>query len=91
MCLAIPMRVVQVDAFEVRCEARGVEQTASLLLMGPEAIQVGDYVRVQLGKVVEKVSRDEARIAWQLLDRMLSPATRETELDWKPPRPPGYQ
>jgi hydrogenase expression/formation protein HypC len=91
MCLAIPMRVVQVDAFQVRCEARGEEQTASLLLVDPEAIRMGDYVKVQLGHVVEKVSPEEARIAWQLLDQILRPGTTETELDWKPPRPLGYE
>lgn len=90
MCLAVPMRVVAVEEFQVRCEARGVEQTASLLMMSPGTVQVGDHVKVQLGHVVEKVSAEEARIAWQLLEQILNPESTG-DLDWKPPRPPGYE
>ncbi len=72
MCLAIPMRVVEIDGFQARVEARGIQRVVSLFLMQHEGIAMGDMVVVHMGNAVGKVSVDEARTAWQLYDEMLA-------------------
>lgn len=83
MCLAVPMRVVEVDGFSARCEARGVERRVSLLLLGDDAVAPGDFVTVHLGQALHKVDADEAQRAWALYDEMLA------TLDAAPPGPHG--
>lgn len=72
MCLAIPMCVVEINGLTVVCEAKGVQRTASLLLVQDEPLQVGDMVVVHLGQVIQKVSAEDARLAWALYDEMLA-------------------
>ena len=75
MCLAVPMQVTAVDGLNATCAARGVERQVSLLLLqvadGEQAVAPGDFVTVHMGQAVAKVSADEARVAWELLDRIL--------------------
>jgi hydrogenase expression/formation protein HypC len=78
MCLAVPMRVVDVDGFGARCEARGVERRVSLLLLG-EGVAPGDFVTVHLGQALQKIDAEEARLAWALVDEMLSAADAAAE------------
>lgn len=72
MCLAIPMRVIDIDGFNARCEAKGVERTVSLFLMQDQPIEVGEHVMVHVGYVIQKMSEAEARSAWELYDEMLA-------------------
>jgi hydrogenase expression/formation protein HypC len=72
MCLAIPMQVVQVSEWSVRCTAKGVEREASLLMVQGESIEVGDYVVVSLGHVTEKIDPASAQAAWALYDQILT-------------------
>ncbi|MBK1719515.1 HypC/HybG/HupF family hydrogenase formation chaperone [Thiocystis violacea] len=72
MCFGIPMQVRTIDGFIARCEAKGVEREASLFMLQHEAIAVGDYVVVHLGHVIDKVSAEEARAAWEIYDGMLA-------------------
>ena len=72
MCLAIPMRVLQVDGLLARCEAKGIERTVSLFLLQHESIAPGDQVLIHVGYAIQKVSDDEARCAWDLYDQMLA-------------------
>jgi hydrogenase assembly chaperone HypC/HupF len=57
MCLAIPGKVTKIEArkatIEYPCETREA-------LLGDESITVGDYVRVQMGIAIEKISAQEA-------------------------------
>ena len=43
MCLGVPMRIVEIDGFNARCEARGIERQASLFLLQHENIQVATW------------------------------------------------
>ena len=52
MCLGVPMRVIEIDGFAARCEARGIERKASLFLLQHEDIQVGDLVMIHVGNLV---------------------------------------
>ncbi len=72
MCFGIPMRVSQIDGLLARCEARGVLRDASLLMIGEDRVQVGDYVAVHLGQVIEVLTEQQARDAWEIYDEMLS-------------------
>lgn len=72
MCLAIPMRVLQVDGLLARCEAKGIERTVSLFLLQHEQIAPGDQLMIHVGYAIQKVSEEEARSAWDLYDEMLS-------------------
>ncbi len=65
------MRIKQIDGYIALCEARGVEREASLLLISPEAVQVGDMVMIHRGQVMQKMTESEAQQAWDLYDEIL--------------------
>lgn len=71
MCLAIPMRVVEVDGLNARCEAKGVERTVSLFMMQHEPVSPGDMVMVHVGYALQKMTEAEARSTWELYDQIL--------------------
>jgi hydrogenase expression/formation protein HypC len=72
MCLGIPMQIRSIDGFVARCEAKGVEREANLLMLEHEGLQVGDYVVVHLGYAIDTVSAEEAAAAWEIYDAMLA-------------------
>ena len=72
MCLGIPMRVVSIDGLIARCEAKGVQRDANLLILESEAVGVGDYVVVHLGYAMNKIGLEEAMAAWDIYDQMLA-------------------
>lgn len=71
MCLAIPMQIVEIDGFNARCEAKGVEREVSLFMMQDQGIGVGDFVMVHVGYAIQKVTPQEARSTWELIDQVL--------------------
>jgi len=71
MCLGVPMRVMEIDGFLARCEARGIERKASLFLLQHEDVQVGDLVMIHVGNAIQKMTEDEAHSAWELYDEIL--------------------
>ena len=77
MCLGIPMRIRAIDGLLARCEAKGVEREASLLLLEHEALAVGDFVVIHLGYAMERVTAEQAAAAWELYDQMLAATERE--------------
>lgn len=72
MCLGIPMQIVEIDGFNARCQAKGVERDVSLFLMQGEKMGLGDFVMVHVGYAIQKMSQEEARSAWALYDEMLA-------------------
>lgn len=71
MCLGIPMRIVGVDGFNARCEAKGVERDVSLFLLQHEPVATGDFVMVHVGYAIQKMTEQEALSAWELYDEVL--------------------
>jgi hydrogenase expression/formation protein HypC len=71
MCLGIPMRVVEVDGFNARCEAKGVQRDVSLFLLQHEPVATGDFVMVHVGYAIQKMTEQEALSAWELYDEVL--------------------
>jgi hydrogenase expression/formation protein HypC len=72
MCLGIPMQIIAINGFVARCEAKGVERDAGLLLLGPDEVAVGDYIVVHLGHAIERIDAERAAEAWALYDEMLA-------------------
>ena len=71
MCLGIPMKVVEIDDFMARCEAKGIMRDVSLFMLQHENIEPGDYVVVHVGYAIQKMTEHEARSAWEIYDEML--------------------
>jgi len=72
MCLAIPMRVMEIEGLSARCEAKGIERTVSLFLLQHESLVAGDMVMIHVGYAIQKISVEQARSAWELYDEMLA-------------------
>lgn len=66
------MQIVEIDGFNARCQAKGVERDVSLFLMQGEETLVGDFVMVHVGYAIQKMTQEEARSAWELYDEMLA-------------------
>jgi len=65
------MQVIEVDGFEARCEAKGVERRVSLFMMQDQTIEPGDFLMVHVGYAIQKVSEQDAQSAWELFDQVL--------------------
>lgn len=66
------MRIVEIDGFNARCEAKGVMREVSLYLIQGEPAAVGDFVMVHVGYAIQIMSEQEAHSAWELHDKMLA-------------------
>jgi hydrogenase expression/formation protein HypC len=75
MCLGIPMEVVAINGFLARCQAKGIEREVSLFLLQDDPIAIGDFVMVHVGYAIQKMTPQEARTTWELLDEMLAGET----------------
>lgn len=58
MCLAVPMKVVEIDQDSGIVEAGGVCQSTSFVMV--PGVQVGDYVIVHAGYAIETLDEAEA-------------------------------
>jgi hydrogenase expression/formation protein HypC len=74
MCLGIPMKVIEIDGYSARCEAKGIEREVSLFMLQEEPVAPGDYVMVHVGYALQKMTEQEARSAWEIYDLMLAAA-----------------
>ena len=72
MCLGIPMQIRSIDGLLARCEAKGVEREANLLMLEHENPAIGDYVVLHLGYAMNKITPEEAAAAWDIYDQMLA-------------------
>jgi hydrogenase expression/formation protein HypC len=58
MCLAIPMKVVEIDGLSAVAEVDGVRRQARLDLV-PE-VEVGDYVLIHAGMAITRLEAQDA-------------------------------
>jgi hydrogenase expression/formation protein HypC len=70
--MGIPMQITAIDGLVARCEAKGARRDATLLMVGPDDVAVGDYVVVHLGHVIERIDAERAAEAWAVYDEMLA-------------------
>jgi hydrogenase expression/formation protein HypC len=62
MCLSIPSKVVKISEDKTMCtvDTMGVQRDANLMMMGEDDIQIGDYVLLHIGFVMNKIDDEEA-------------------------------
>lgn len=60
MCLAIPGRIKSIEGRKAIVEYPGEERAA---MIGEDNVQVGDYVQVQMGIVMKKLTEEQAKVA----------------------------
>jgi hydrogenase expression/formation protein HypC len=65
------MRIVEIDGFNARCEAKGVQRDVSLFMMQGEDVAPGDFVMVHVGYAIQKVSEEEAQSSWEVFDQII--------------------
>ena len=58
MCLAIPMRIIEIEGFRAVAEVDGVRREARLDLLSEVA--VGDYILVHAGLAIATVDQADA-------------------------------
>jgi len=76
VCLAIPMKVAQVDGNVATLESDGVRARARLDALG-EPVAVGDYLLVHAGFAIRKLDPADAQETIKLLDEMLTAADED--------------
>lgn len=68
MCLAMPMKINEIDDPLARCEAGGLSQNIRIdFITDPKP---GDYVMVHAGFAIEKMSEKEALENIELLEEI---------------------
>ena len=72
MCLAVPMKITNIDGYQCTCEARGIEREVSLFMLQHEDLEPGDNILVHVGYAIQKVSDEDAAETWALFDDMLA-------------------
>ncbi len=62
MCLSIPSKVVEISDDKMMCkvDTMGVKREANLLMMAEGDVNVGDYVLLHIGFVMNKIDEKEA-------------------------------
>ena len=65
MCLAVPMKVIEVEGNEGVVELNSVKRRVNFGLL--EDVQVGEYVIVHAGFAIQKVEEKEAETTLSLL------------------------
>ena len=76
MCLSIPSKVVKIN-FETNTatvDTMGVQRSAGLDLMEEGGVQIGDYVLLHIGFIMNKIDEEDAleslRVYREILDVM---------------------
>lgn len=69
MCVAVPMKVVEVDGDKIRAELGGITKDARLDIVD-ERPEVGDYVIIHAGFALHRIDPEEARITLELWKEM---------------------
>ncbi|MBC2715889.1 MAG: HypC/HybG/HupF family hydrogenase formation chaperone [Desulfobacteraceae bacterium] len=69
MCLAIPMKVIEVNDNKGIVEAGGIRKAVDFSLLGP--VQPGGYVIVHAGFAIQSMNDEEALKTLALFDEMI--------------------
>jgi hydrogenase expression/formation protein HypC len=68
MCLAVPMRIIEIDGFRAVAEVDGVRREARLDLLSEVAI--GDYILVHAGLAIAVVDPEAAEETLSVLRQL---------------------
>jgi len=78
MCLAIPSKIVQIDDLKAIVDVYGARRDINLMLL-PEEVVIGDYVLVHAGFAIQKVDRESAREALDVIGTLIEEVAEETD------------
>ena len=53
------------------CEAKGQRRPVNLMLLAGETVEIDDYLSVQMGNAISKISREDAVEVWKIYDELL--------------------
>ena len=87
MCLSIPSKVIKVSEDQTMCtvDTLGVQRDANLMMMEEGDVQVGDYVLLHIGFVMNKIDEKEALASIEtykeILEAMDEEERRRTIID----------
>lgn len=79
MCLAVPMKIEEINDLKARCSAMGQERWVDLMLLAGNLPKVGEYVHVSLGFAQNVVSEKDALQAYDLFSEILDALDTSTE------------
>jgi hydrogenase expression/formation protein HypC len=71
MCLAVPMKIVEMILPEAVVELGGVRRRIHLALLATEDLRIGDYVIVHAGFAIQKMDKREALETLKILEKMV--------------------
>lgn len=74
MCLSIPSKIVKIDKSSntATVDTMGVTREASLNLMEEGSLNIGDYVLIHIGFVMNKIEEKEALESLKAYETILS-------------------
>ncbi len=71
MCLAVPMKVLQIDQNMAQVELGGVKRNVRLDIIDQDP-EIGDYVIVHAGFAIRRIEEKEAEITLDYFRELLS-------------------
>ncbi len=74
MCLAVPMKVIEIEGPIAQVEQGGVRRQARVDLV--DGIEVGDYVIIHAGIAIDRLDPEEAEETLRLFAEMLGDEPR---------------
>ena len=74
MCLSIPSKVVKIDKENnsATVDTMGVQREARLDLMEDDSIELGDYVLIHIGFIMNKIDEKDALSSLEAYEEILS-------------------
>ncbi len=79
MCLSIPSKVIEINKEDEVCKVDtfGVIREASLMMMAEDEVQVGDYVLIHIGFVMNKIDEESALASLETYKEILEKMDEE--------------
>ena len=79
MCLSIPSKVVKIDKERnvAVVDTMGVTREAGLELMEEEDVQIGDYVLLHIGFIMNKIDEEDALESLKVYNEILEKMDEE--------------
>jgi len=79
MCLSIPSKVVKIDKERnvAVVDTMGVTREAGLELMEEENVQIGDYVLLHIGFIMNKIDEEDALESLKVYNEILEKMDEE--------------
>jgi len=73
MCLSIPSKVIKIDkdTNSATVDTMGVSREASLNLMQEGSVEIGDYVLIHIGFIMNKIDKEDALLSLEAYREVL--------------------